>query len=93
MTNINGINCTEVNKIYSTMEYDKFKYQIGNREIMENNVKDIIKKIEKNEYDTAFPIVVNKNMEIIDGQHRFEALKRLGLPIIFCFSSNERTLE
>lgn len=93
MTNINGINCTEVNKIYSTTEYDKFKYQRGNRQLIESNVKTLIKKIKEKGYDTAFPVVVNKNMEIVDGQHRFEACRRLGLPIIFCFSSNEGTLQ
>ena len=32
------------------------------------------------------PIVVNENMEIIDGQGRFEALKELGLPVEYVVS-------
>lgn len=61
-------------------DYSAFKFIEGNRNISERHVRDIIKKINEIGF-IPMPIVVNENMEIAEGQHRFEALKRLGLPI------------
>lgn len=34
------------------------------------------------------PIIVNKRYQVVDGQHRFQALKELGLPIYYVVSYN-----
>jgi hypothetical protein len=39
------------------------------------------------------PIIVNKRMQVVDGQHRFQALKELGMPINYIVSHNWRTDE
>ena len=39
------------------------------------------------------PIIVNRRMQIVDGQHRFQALKELGMPINYIVSYNWRTDE
>ena len=67
---------------YETNSYSSFKRINGNRDLSENNVKGIIKNIKEHGLKPTI-IIVNEKMEIIDGQHRVEALKRLGLPILF----------
>ena len=62
-----------------TNDYGKFKRVIGNRPIDENHVLDLMKSF-KVEYLTP-TIDVNEKYEVIDGQHRLEAAKRLGLPV------------
>lgn len=68
------------NVIYQTTDYNKFRKLSGNRDVEEKRVKNIVKSIQKVGW-ISNPIIVNKQLEIIDGQGRFEALKRLGLPI------------
>lgn len=63
-----------------TKNYKLFKRLDGNRELYEPNVKKLVKSISQRGY-IGQPVMVNENFEIIDGQHRFEALKRLGMEI------------
>ena len=70
----------EVAKVYETYDYDKFHImEKGNRVI--NHVSAIKKSMQK---EFLFsPIIVNKDMEIVDGQNRFFASKELGKPIYY----------
>ena len=69
-------------KIYQTKNYSIFKCIIGNRIVEEARVQKIIRSIKKVGY-IAEPIIVNEKMEVIDGQGRLEACKRLGLPVYY----------
>lgn len=69
-----------VTSVYVTKDYDKFKVLDGNRSIEKSRVKKIHDSIVRNGYIHS-PIIVNEKMEIIDGQGRFEALKKLELPV------------
>lgn len=71
--------------IYETTDYSKFKRLKGNRD--PKTSKKIIKSIESVGY-VLDPILVNDNWEIIDGQNRFEAIKALGLPVIYVQQAN-----
>ena len=71
-----------VAKVYVTTDYKKFKRLDGNRAIQEARIKKIIASIRKVGYVLS-PIVVNENIEIIDGQARLEAFKRLNLPVYY----------
>lgn len=65
-------------KVYETKEYSKFTLLKGNRDIKQ------IKKIKASIANVGYipsPILCNENLEIIDGQNRFEALKSLDMPI------------
>ena len=80
-----------VGSIYSTFDYSQCKMLQGNRNINEINVKRLVASFEK-----AYllnPVLVNEKLQIIDGQHRFEAAKRMGLPINYIiaekYSNNE----
>lgn len=67
-------------EIKQTTNYDMFKFLKGNRVVSPKRVQKIIKSILEVGYITS-PILVNENMEIIDGQGRFEALRYLRLPV------------
>lgn len=70
---------------HHTHDYSRFKRFPNNlnRAIKESAVKDLMDSF-SNCFDEERPFVrVTEKMEIIDGQHRFEAAKRLNLPIIY----------
>lgn len=70
--------------IMSTDDYGLFKQMKGNRLVDQNHVKELQGLMLTNGNLTdQFPIVVNKRMEVIDGQHRLEALKGLGWNVCF----------
>lgn len=67
-------------KLYKTTDYDIFKPLLGNRD-----QKSEIKIIESVDAvgQVPTPIICNENMEVIDGQNRLAAYKRLSLPVYF----------
>lgn len=67
---------------YITKNYDIFKRLAGNRLVNQKNVETIVKNIEQNGLLPTV-VIVNEKMEIIDGQHRVEAFKRVGAPVIY----------
>lgn len=69
-------------KVYVTEDYAIFNQLNGNREVMSRHVNEIVNSIQKNGY-YPIPILVDCNYNIIDGQHRFEALKQLNLPVYY----------
>lgn len=78
---INGIKILECEKtVHVTSDYDMFRTLNGNRITSSANVKRIKKSMIQDGF-IEMPIMINRHMEIIDGQHRFEVLKQLGLPI------------
>jgi hypothetical protein len=64
-----------------TFNYNRFKIIESNRNITKGLVKKLEQSIKELGFVKSRPILVNKNFEIIDGQHRFTACKNLGLPI------------
>jgi len=72
-------------QLFETKEYDRFNWIEGNREINDRNVTNIEKSIL--EHGLQVPIVVNENYEIIDGQHRFVALRRNNMVVPYVVSS------
>lgn len=70
-----------INHVYSTKDYDKFKFMEGNRPVNPNGRPDLLASFKKKALDK--PIEVNEKFEIIDGQNTFTCRKVLGLPIIY----------
>ena len=66
-------------QVLRTTDYSLFKTLKGNREVNPVHVERLIRSF-KNKHLIS-PITVNQHWEIIDGQHRFETAKRLGLHI------------
>lgn len=68
-------------QILVTKDYGEFTFLLGNRDINELHVERLVKSISK--HQLIVPIIVNDKMEIIDGQHRYEACKTLGFPLYY----------
>lgn len=66
-----------------TFDYDLFDFIPSNRTINKGLVARLKKSITEHGYVNSRPIIVNKEMLIIDGQHRYIACKELKLPIIY----------
>lgn len=73
---------TKTYKAIPTTDYSRFKRLEGNRKVLDARVKKIISSIEKVGYIPS-PIIVNEKWQVIDGQGRLEAVKKLGLPIYY----------
>lgn len=67
----------------STNDYDMFKSITSNREVDERHVKRLADAIGKKNLLHINPIVCNEQFEVIDGQHRLEAARRLGVPVYY----------
>lgn len=67
-------------KIYVTRDYNIFKVLVGNRAVLSERVLKITRSIVQHGYITN-PLIVNENMEVIDGQGRLQALRALHLPV------------
>lgn len=71
-----------------TKDYSIFKFARENREVKTKNLEKIKDSIKKLNLLHLRPILVNKDMEIIDGQHRFEAAKAMGLDLYYLIDEN-----
>jgi len=70
--------------IYFSKDYKQFTFLTGNRAINEKKVKNIIKDIDAGLNMLRYcPIVVTKDLKIIDGQHRYFVSKTLKQPVFF----------
>lgn len=72
-----------MSKIQTTTDYSKFKFCKFNREIDRGHVKKLTISISTNNLLEFCPILVDKNMQIIDGQHRFLAAQEAGVPVFY----------
>jgi len=73
-------------QVLRTNDYSQFKTLQGNREINAVHVERLVRSFQNKHL--VSPIIVNQHWEIIDGQHRFEAAKRLGLHIDYIIVNN-----
>ena len=67
--------------VYSTKDYDAFKFDDGNRNINPAKVKNIVRSF--HEEQLPVPIVVDKAMTVLDGQHRLQAARTSGFRAYF----------
>jgi len=71
-------------EIKSTKDYSIFKQLEGNRQIYKNHVNKLVKAIKENPTLLRYvPILVNEELEVIDGQHRLEAAKKAKAEVYF----------
>ncbi len=74
----------------STTEYHIFKKTPHNREIDRSNLEKIKFSIKTRNLLEYRPIIVNADMEVIDGQHRLRAAEILGLPIYYTIQNDSK---
>jgi len=67
------------NQVHTTTDYYLFKSIDGNRNKNLLHINRLKKSMNENYLFTV--IIVNENYEIIDGQHRFDVIKELKLPL------------
>ena len=72
--------------------YDEFSLLDCNRDLNRNHINKIKESITKNGYLKSNAIIVDKDKNIIDGQHRFVACKEMGLPIYYEIEDNKPEL-
>lgn len=72
-----------MSKIEKTSDYSLFKKHENNRNLSETNIRNLTFSIKAQNLLSFRPIMVNERMEILDGQHRLEAAKRLGVEIYY----------
>lgn len=70
--------------IQNTRDYKAFRLIKGNRPIIKNKVSKLVASFQSGIDLFPFcPVLVNKDMYVIDGQHRMEASKQLNRPVYF----------
>jgi hypothetical protein len=76
-------------KIYFTRDYTRFKNIIGNRLLNESKIKRIIKDIENGLDILKYcPIIVDTEMNVIDGQHRLYVARTIKSNIWYVISES-----
>ena len=79
-------------KVYVTREHNIFKTIMGNRLLNYNKIKKIIKEIESGlNMLQYYPIVVDKDMNVIDGQHRLFIAKQLKCNIWYIICETKKS--
>lgn len=68
-------------EVLKTSNYQTFTFMKGNRNVNQMNLRRIVESMKTR--CLFSPILVNDNMEIVDGQHRFLAQRELKLPIYY----------
>ena len=67
--------------IYETNDYEKFKLLGLNRPLTDNHsLEQVIKENNLLKYNA---MIVTPDFEVLDGQHRLEICKKLGMPIFY----------
>ena len=82
---------SETATVYTTTDYFKFKSIEGNRKKNLLHLKRLKKSIQEKLLFTV--IIINEKFEIIDGQHRFDVLSELGLPVNYIICNGYKLNE
>lgn len=70
-----------ITTVWQTKDYGLFKKMPKNRIVTEARIKTLLESLGEKAINT--PIICNEYLEIAEGQGRFEARKKMGLPITF----------
>jgi len=71
--------------IKKTTNYSQFQFFASNRDM---DSRTILESIQKKDMLSTHPIIVNKDLYVIDGQNRLKAAETLGLPIYYIISDD-----
>lgn len=79
--------------VQKTTDYSRFRFDARNRTPDPEYVDRLAAAIEKKNLLHLFPIVVARDMTIIDGQHRTMAAQKLGVPVYWIASEEMTVLD
>ena len=77
----------QVGVIFETTDYDKFSLSSINRKIDYGHVERLKKDMRERFIRTN--LIVDKQFTILDGQHRFEAMRSLNIPVTYTIVTPE----
>ena len=69
--------------------YKMFSFLDYNRELNKKHIGQLVASFVQ--YGQIQPIVCNKKLQVIDGQHRFKACQELGLPVFYIINQKATT--
>lgn len=76
--------------VETTSDYGIFKKIPGNRDLNRSHMRTMCESLQKNNFLHTHPIMIDKDGYVIDGQHRLEAAKRLGLEVHYFITDEDR---
>jgi hypothetical protein len=83
-------------KISSTKNYAQFKSDLCNREVRDQRrIQRLVASMEKHGFIPSMPIHVKKegSVDLVrDGQHRLEAAKHLGIPVLYVVDQGDMNI-
>ncbi len=81
-------------KIYFTREYNRFKKIQGNRNLNLKKIDKIIADIQQGFNMLEYcPIIVDKEMNVIDGQHRLQVAMKIESNIWYVIADSKKLIE
>ncbi len=83
----------EESKIYGTRNYSMFTRDEANRPVCPEKVTKLMASIQEKNLLHLWPIVVDLNLRVMDGQHRLAAAELLGVPIYYVVSGQITILD
>jgi hypothetical protein len=69
--------------IRASVNYNLFSFIDCNRDLSKSNLEKLKKQFESDFKQQFYPIVVDRDFRIIDGQHRFTACRQLKKPVYY----------
>lgn len=85
---IRGIPSNRELHVECTMNHDVFKVDKRARPIQNYQIENMVKAISKKSLLRYYPIIVDRDMTIIDGQKRWIVAKQLNIPIHYIVASD-----
>jgi hypothetical protein len=82
-----------VNQVHATTNYKRFKILSYNRPLVKATLKKLETLTESENRMPMYPITVDKDFSIIDGQHRFAVCKKMKLPVSYIKLRRKATWE
>jgi len=70
-------------EIRESSDYSIFNLKNDNRDIFKNHIEKIANDMKNRGFAPSKSIQVDSNYNIIDGQHRFLAAKKIGIPVLY----------
>src|SRR5271157_1856303 len=78
---------TSLREIYRTTNYGMFHPFKENRDIDPVHLRRMQKSLREKNLLAAFPILVDKDFYVLDGQHRLKAAEALGMAVFFSIAA------
>lgn len=72
-----------VNVVYKTTDYDKFNIIEDNRDINPKHVAKLAKAMDERGWEKGSYVVVDRNMNVFEGQHRVSSARIKGVPVFY----------